>query len=98
MNKTNSAPDAQYPKGKSRLVIEYLAEALTCRQTPKSREKIGCAIRDAAKIFIWGLEIETGKELKSLPDEITDSVMHSPADAAKCIDDVVSRVTGLAVR
>ena len=78
-------------KEKSRNVIVYLASALTCRQTPKSREMIGHAIRDAAKLFMSELEFEAGREFHELPDEIRNSVMRSPQNAKELLDEMVAK-------
>ncbi len=79
-------------KEKSRRVIEYLACALTYRQTPSSREMIGHAIRDAAKLLTLELEIEAGRHFPELTDEITNSVRRSPQDAEKVLDEKVAKL------
>ena len=84
-------------KEKSRRVIEYLASALTCQQTPKSREMIGHAIRDAAKLFTLELQIERGGEFgefAELTDEITNSVRRSPPQAKELLDMAVAKLIG----
>ena len=80
-------------KEKSRRVIEYLASALTCQQTPKSREMIGHAIRDAAKLFTLELQIEAGRQFAELTDEITNSVRRSPQNAKQLLDETVAKLT-----
>ena len=79
-------------KEKSRRVIEYLASALTCQQTPKSREMIGHAIRDAAKLFTLELQIEAGRHFPELTDEITNSVKRSPQQAKELLDKAVAKL------
>ena len=79
-------------KEKSRRVIEYLASALTCQQTPKSREMIGHAIRDAAKLFTLELQIEAGRHFPDLTDEITNSVRRSPQSAKELLDETVANL------
>ena len=78
---------------KSRLIMVYLAAALTCRQTRKSRAMIGYALRDAAKLFWLELQIGAGEDLEAaIVDEITDAVCRSPKDADKVLDAMVQRV------
>lgn len=84
-------------KEKSRNVIEYLAIALTCHQTPKSREFICHAIRDAAKLFTSELQIELGRQFPQLPDVITNSVRRSPRTAEKFLNETVATLRGNAI-
>lgn len=79
-------------KEKSRLVIRYLASALTCKQTPKSRKMICAAIYDAAKLFTLELELEAKRTFKDLHLEIQKTVMKSPATADADLDIIVSRL------
>jgi hypothetical protein len=79
-------------KEKSRLVIQYLASALTCRQTPKSRKMIGHAIYDAAKLFTLELQLEAGRKFNDLHVEIQQVVMNSPATAKAELDAIVERL------
>ena len=95
MNENMITTDYHYwRKEKSREVIEHLALALTCRQTPKSREHIGIAIRNAAKLFALELNGADGEPelLAALTDEITDSVMRSPQNAKELIDAAVAKL------
>lgn len=59
--------------------------ALTCRQTPKSRKMIGNAMDDAAKLFTLELQIDAGRLLPELPDEITNTVMRSEIHAKRAV-------------
>jgi hypothetical protein len=83
-------------KEKSRLVIRYLASALTCRQTPKSRKMIGAAIHDAAKLFALELELEAGRKFSGLHIEIQETVMKSPSTAEADLDAIVGRLLPVA--
>ena len=82
----------RWRKQKSRFVIEHLASALTCRQTPMSRKMIGNAIYDAAKLFTLELQLEAGRKFKDLHIEIQQAVMKSPATAEVVLDAIVERL------
>ncbi|PYI87200.1 MAG: hypothetical protein DME26_06905 [Verrucomicrobia bacterium] len=73
-------------------MIEYLASALTCRQTPKSRRAISWAIYDAAKLFTLELELEAGRAFRGLHVGIRRAVMRSPQTATEYLDETVRRL------
>lgn len=83
----------KWRKQKSRFVIEFLADALTCRQTPKSHKSISCAVYDAAKLFTLELEIEAEKCFPDLPNEIQQKIVEWPENARTYLDELVKKLT-----
>ena len=68
---------------KLKRMISSLAEALTCRQTPKSRKYIEIALYDAAKLLKFELEQVTGRKFDSLHERIAREVVEQAKSGPK---------------